>query len=216
MGGTDRVGNAVQPGREDIGGGQLSGRRAGAGGGRGSGAVYMEGGLETSESILGRVRVGGLLGLVGSVFGVLGWVFQVWGGGKLGEGGEGALDGEVGLLFVRCRGEGECLGGVLLGDGGAGVGGRGEGGAFVVVEVVVGVYGGGRSVGGEMYGVGRKGLLGVEGVVEGVVEEGGPVGSVGEVVPVKVGGVVIAGQDQILLLGLVNVMVVAPIEMDHG
>lgn len=48
------------------------------------------------------------------------------------------------------------------------------------------------------------------------MEEGRRVGSVGEVVPVKVWGVVIAGQDQILLLGLVEVMVVAPIEMDHG
>ena len=94
----------------------------------------------------------------------------------------------------------------MLGLGGAGVGGGGEGGALVVAEVVLGVNGGSHGVGVEE----------VVGGVEGVVEKGRAILSVGEVVPVKVGSVVIAGQNEILLLGLVEVMVAAPIEMDHG
>lgn len=81
------------------------------------------------------------------------------------------------------------------GWGGTTVGSRGEGGALVVVEVVRGMGGGCCRVGVEVYVVRGKGVLGMESVVEGVVEEGGIVGCVGEVVPVKVWGVVIAGQD---------------------
>lgn len=77
-----------------------------------------------------------------------------------------------------------------MGLGGAGVGCGRKGGALVVVEVVGEMCRGGGRVGGEEQVVGGKGVLGVEGVVE-----EGWAGSVGEVVPVKVGGVVIAGQD---------------------
>lgn len=164
----------------------------------------MDGGLESSVATAvivgrgGRELVGGFLGIVGDVFGVLEGIVQVWGGGELSERGEGAFDGEVWLLFVWGGGEGVCVGlerrGVLL-RGGARVGSRGEGRALVVMKIMGGMGGGGCRVGGEEYVVGGKGLLRVESVVESVVEEGGIVGCVGEVVPVKVGGVVIAGQD---------------------
>lgn len=75
-------------------------------------------------------------------------------------------------------------GGVLLGGWRrARVGCGGEGGALVVAEVVGGMCGGRCRVGWEENVVGREG------------KEGLRVGCVGEVVPVKVGGVVIAGQD---------------------
>lgn len=86
--------------------------------------------------------------------------------------------------------------GVLLGGRRrAEVGSGGEGGALVVMKVVGGMGGGGCRVGGEVQVVRGKGLVRVESVVESVVEEGGIVRRVGEVVPVKVGAVVIAGQD---------------------
>ena len=92
--------SAIEPSRECIGDGKVSGGGAGAGGGRRRGAVYADGRLDTSVVILrgrGGDWVGGILVIVGCVFGVLGGIVQVRGGGELGEGGEGAFDGEVWL-----------------------------------------------------------------------------------------------------------------------
>ena len=91
--------SAIEPSQECIGDGKVSGGGAGAGGGRRRGAVYADGRLDSSVVILrGRGDwVGGILVIVGCVFGVLGGIVQVRGGGELGEGGEGAFDGEVWL-----------------------------------------------------------------------------------------------------------------------
>lgn len=131
--------------------------------------------------------MGGILGIVGVVEGVV----EVRSGGELGEGGEDAFDGEVWLLLVLGGEMGVGVGKRSSVLGRARVGSGGEGGALVVTEVVEGMGGGDGGVGMEVNVVRGKGL---EGVVERVVEEG-RVGRVVEVVPVKVGGVVIAGQD---------------------
>lgn len=76
---------------------------------------------------------------------------------------------------------GRTVSGVLVGRGGARIGCGGEG-RTLVVEVVWLVGRRGGDVRGEMNVVRGKGQL----LVESVVEEGGIVGCVGEVVPVKV------------------------------